>query len=201
MNSTNFHTDEDSTGLANTIRACTICDGLPLGPKPIFQFSRNSKILIAGQAPGRITHHKGIPFDDPSGNRLRSWLGVTAEQFYNPDLFAIVPMGFCFPGTGKSGDLPPRSECAEVWRGKILASLQEVELTMVVGAYAMGYHLGNLQKPTLTQTVADWRAHWPQTLPLPHPSPRNGIWLKKNPWFEDDVLPALQTKVRELSAA
>jgi len=195
MNSTTFHTDEGSTDLANSIRACTICENLPLGPRPIFQFSSHSKILIAGQAPGRIAHHKGIPFDDPSGNRLRSWLGVTAEQFYNPDLFAIVPMGFCFPGTGKSGDLPPRSECAEVWRGKILASLQKVKLTMVVGAYAMDYHLGDRQKPTLTQTVADWRAHWPQTLPLPHPSPRNNRWLKNNPWFESCILPNLRSRV------
>ncbi len=200
MNSTTFQADEGSADLADTIRTCTICDGLPLGPKPIFQFSKSSKILIAGQAPGRITHHKGIPFDDPSGNRLRNWLGVTPQQFYNPDLFAIVPMGFCFPGTGKSGDLPPRTACAAAWREKILVSLMEIELTLVVGAYALDYHLGELQKRTLTETVANWREYWPQILPLPHPSPRNGFWLKKNPWFETDILPALRSKVRDLSS-
>lgn len=191
--------EEAITDLANAIRGCTNCKGLPLGPKPIFQFSSNSKILIAGQSPGRITHQKGVPFDDPSGNRLRDWLGVTPEQFYNPDLFAILPMGFCFPGTGKSGDLPPRAECADSWRERVLASLQKVELTLVVGAYALDWHLGDQQKRTLTETVAEWREHWPKTLPLPHPSPRNGFWLKKNPWFEKDVLPALRAKVLELS--
>ena len=199
MDNPSPHSHEAVTDLANTIRACTICTGLPLGPKPIFQFSRNSKILIAGQAPGRLTHQKGIPFDDPSGVRLRNWLGVTSEQFHDPNLFAIVPMGFCFPGTGKSGDLPPRPECADVWREKVLASLQKVKLTLVVGAYALDYHLGDLQKHTLTQTVAAWREYWPGILPLPHPSPRNGYWLKKNPWFEDDVLHALRAKIRDLA--
>ncbi len=195
------HSEEAATDLANTIRRCTICKGLPLGPKPIFQFSNNSRILIAGQAPGRITHKKGVPFDDPSGIRLRDWLGVTSEQFYNPDLFAIVPMGFCFPGTGNSGDLPPRSECAATWRERILAGLEEVELTLVVGSYALDYHLGDQRRQTLTQTVADWRDHWPQILPLPHPSPRNGFWLRKNTWFEDEVLPALKLRVRDLLPA
>ena len=191
---------EATADLANTIRACTICSGLPLGPKPIIQFSAKARILIAGQAPGRITHAKGIPFDDPSGNRLRTWLGVTPEQFYDPDLFAIVPMGFCFPGTGKGGDMPPRKECAENWREKVLASLENIELTLVVGKFALDWHLGQRQKRTLTQTVEHWREYWPDVLPLPHPSPRNGIWLKKNPWFDDDVLPALRTRVQALLA-
>ncbi len=185
--------------LIENIRSCTICAGLPLGPRPIFQFSSKSKILIAGQAPGRITHEKGIPFDDPSGNRLRDWLGVDRDQFYNPDLFAIVPMGFCFPGSKKGGDLPPRLECAEKWRDQILEELSNVELTLIIGKYAMDWHLGVQQGKTLTETVKNWESSWPELLPMPHPSPRNGLWLKKNPWFERDVLPPLQRWVKQLA--
>ncbi len=185
--------------LIENIRSCTICTGLPLGPRPIFQFSSKSKILIAGQAPGRITHEKGIPFDDPSGNRLRDWLGVDRDQFYNPDLFAIVPMGFCFPGSKKGGDLPPRLECAEKWRDQILAELSGIVLTLVIGKYAMDWHLGAQQGKTLTETVKNWESAWPELLPMPHPSPRNGLWLKKNPWFERDVLPPLQRRVKQLA--
>ena len=191
----------DSAGieaLSNEIRACTICEPLPLGAKPIFQFNKRSRILIAGQAPGRITHEKGIPFDDPSGNRLREWLGVDREAFYNPDIFAIIPMGFCFPGTGKSGDLPPRPECAAQWRNRALNSLPDIGLTLVIGQYAMDWHMPDRPKETLTKTVQNWREYWPDILPLPHPSPRNNIWLKRNPWFGEDVLPSLQERVQTL---
>jgi len=189
---------QDIANLSMAIKACEACGSLPLGPKPIFQFSEKSRILIAGQAPGRITHEKGIPFDDPSGNRLRDWLGVTRDQFYNPDLFAIVPMGFCFPGSGKSGDLPPRGECAPLWRDKVLAALPDIDLVLVVGKYALDWHLHDRQQKNLTQTVANWREYWPQILPMPHPSPRNGMWLAKNPWFGEDVLPALKARIREI---
>lgn len=185
------------TDLIANIKGCEICTGLPLGPNPIFQFSKKSKILIAGQAPGRITHEKRIPFDDPSGNRLREWLGVDREQFYNPDLFAIVPMGFCFPGSKKGGDLPPRPECEEKWRDQVLNQLTNVELTLVIGKYAMDWHIGAKQGKTLTETVQNWKSFWPRQLPMPHPSPRNGIWLKKNPWFEKDVIPSLQKRVKQ----
>ncbi len=178
--------------LIKEISACQICTGLPLGPNPIFQIGSKAKILIAGQAPGRITHFKSKPFDDPSGNRLRDWLGVDRTAFYDADMFAIVPMGFCFPGTGKGGDLPPRSECEQAWRKKVLDQLTNIELTLVIGKYAMDWHLGGAKGKTLTDTVRDWRTFWPRVMPLPHPSPRNTRWLKNNPWFEADVLPQLR---------
>lgn len=180
------------------IPKCTICKDLPLGPRPIFQIGEGAKILIAGQAPGSITHKKGRPFDDPSGKRLRQWLGVTEDQFYNPDIFAIVPMGFCFPGTGKSGDLPPRSECEEQWREQILSAMPNIELTLVLGQYALDWHLGDKKSKTLTQTVERWQEFWPAILPLAHPSPRNMRWFKNNAWYESDVIPALQKRVQEL---
>jgi uracil-DNA glycosylase len=182
----------------NDIRACQICADLPLGPRPIFQFSGISKILIVGQAPGRITHDKGIPFDDPSGDRLRAWLGIDRDVFYDPYKLAIVPMGFCFPGTGKSGDLPPRPECAPAWRDRILETLSQVELTLILGRYAIDWHLPGYGKFTVTEAVKSWETHWPQALILPHPSPRNNRWLKQNPWFEREVVPALQARVSDL---
>jgi uracil-DNA glycosylase len=177
------------------VRACRLCEGLPLGPNPILQASATSRILIAGQAPGRITHAKGIPFDDPSGNRLRDWLGVTREQFYDPELFAIIPMGFCFPGTGKGGDLPPRPMCAQTWRTKLLNQLPHITLTLVIGQYAQSWHLPEMEKQTLTERVRNAEPE-AATIPLPHPSPRNGIWLKQNPWFEKDILPNLKSRVK-----
>ncbi|MEP0421243.1 MAG: uracil-DNA glycosylase family protein [Parasphingorhabdus sp.] len=165
----------------------------------MLQASKNSRILIAGQAPGSKTHAKGRPFDDPSGKRLRKWLGVTEEQFYDPDLFAIIPMGFCFPGTGKGGDLPPRPECAPQWRQPLLDRLPNLELTLILGQYAMDWHLGDTKSRTLTRTVERWQEFWPGILPLPHPSPRNIRWFKANPWFEADVVPILQARIAELS--
>ncbi len=156
-----------------------------------------ARVLIAGQAPGRKVHESGVPFDDPSGNRLREWLGVTREVFYDPKQFALVPMGFCFPGTGRSGDLPPRPECASAWRKQLLAHLRRVELTLVLGQYAQAYHFGK-SRAALTELVRSWRTHWPHRVPLPHPSPRNNRWLSRNPWFEAEVLPPLRERVSEL---
>jgi len=184
--------------LSHTISNCTLCDGLPLGPKPIFQIGSKAKILVAGQAPGSKTHAKGRPFDDQSGIRLRKWLGVTDDQFYDPNIFAIVPMGFCFPGTGKGGDLPPRAECEQKWRRPVLEKLPSIALTLVLGQYALDWHLGDRKSKTLTDTVKRWQEFWPEILPLPHPSPRNIRWFKNNKWFEKDVIPSLQQKVNDL---
>lgn len=180
------------------IRACTACEGLPLGPRPILQAGGKARILIAGQAPGRVTHARCVPFDDPSGNRLRDWLGVSRETFYDPDCFAIIPMGFCFPGTGKGGDLPPRPECAALWREKLLAAMPGVETTFVLGQYAQDWHLGPAKGAKLAERVADWRRAWPRLVPLPHPSPRNLGWFRKNPWFEAELLPELRERVATL---
>jgi uracil-DNA glycosylase len=188
----------NTNSLLTEIRACRICKDLPLGPRPIVQFSSKSKLLIVGQAPGRITHEKGIPFDDPSGDRLRAWLGIDRDLFYDSEKLAIVPMGFCFPGTAKGGDLPPRNECAPAWRTKILDTLVSVELTLVIGRYAIDWHLPEFGKSTVTDAVKSWKTSWPEQLILPHPSPRNNRWLKQNPWFEDDVIPKLQSRVRQI---
>ena len=180
-------------------RACRLCAAhLPLGPRPVFQVDAKAKILIAGQAPGRRVHETGIPFNDPSGERLRAWMGVDAATFYDPRKIAILPMGFCYPGTGKSGDLPPRPECAAEWRAPLLKLLSSTELTLVIGQYALDWHLKDTQKGSLTETVQNWKQYWPAILPLPHPSPRNNIWLKKNPWFEAEILPMLKQKVGSL---
>jgi len=182
--------------LQNDIRACTICSAdLPLGPKPVVQGDEKARILIAGQAPGKKVHESGILFDDQSGDRLRDWMGLSREDFYDSRKIAILPMGFCFPGTGKSGDLPPRPECAPHWRARALAALPNIELTLVIGIYAQAWHLPGNPHKTLTETVRAWQSFWPHALPLPHPSPRNNIWMKKNPWFEADVLPQLRRTI------
>ena len=182
--------------LIDQVRACTLCaPDLPHGPRPVVQAHSNARLLIAGQAPGRKVHESGVPFDDASGDRLREWTGLTREQFYDPERVAILPMGFCFPGTGKSGDLPPRPECASAWRPQLLAYLSRIELTLVIGQYAQAYHLDNARK-SLTETVRAWRDYWPDTIPLPHPSPRNNIWLRRNPWFETELLPRLRERVK-----
>ena len=184
--------------LLTDIRACTLCTRhLPLGPRPVLQVNPQARILIAGQAPGRKVHESGVPFDDASGDRLRTWLGLTREIFYDPAQIAVVPMGFCYPGTGKSGDLPPRPECAPAWRKPLLAKLRRVKLTLVLGQYAQAYHFAG-SSDSLTDLVKNWRAQWPRQIALPHPSPRNNLWLKKNPWFELDVLPQLRQRIAEI---
>jgi uracil-DNA glycosylase len=183
--------------LLSDIRSCTFCKNLPHGYRPIIQASPQSIILIIGQAPGRKVHETGIPWDDPSGRNLRKWLGVTDEQFYNPDLFALMPMGFCYPGSGKSGDLPPRPECAPLWHQKVLDELPSIQLTLLFGQYAQQHYLGNRLKENLTETVKNFKEYLPDYLPLPHPSPRNGIWLKKNEWFQLEVLPELKRIVKK----
>ena len=185
--------------LVKEIKACNLCTNhLPLGPRPVIQVGSLARILIVGQAPGRRVHETGIPFNDPSGERLRLWMGINKEEFYDKDKVALVPMGFCFPGTGKSGDLPPRPECADTWREKLLEQLPNIELTIVIGQYAQGWHFGSSNKQNLTETVKSWKEFWPNAIPLPHPSPRNNIWLRKNAWFEDEVIPALQKAVNAI---
>ena len=185
--------------LLTEVRACTICAAhLPQGPRPVLQADARARILIAGQAPGVKVHASGVPFDDASGERLRQWMGVSRGQFYDPQLVAILPMGFCYPGTGKSGDLPPRRECAPQWRTQLLQAMPRIELTLVIGQYAMAWHLPDAAKSNLTETVRAWRKRGPAVLPLPHPSPRNNIWLKANPWFTLEVVPAVQARVRSL---
>ena len=184
--------------LVRRVRRCTICRDLPLGPKPILQARASARILVVGQAPGRITHGRGLPFDDVSGDRLRSWLGVDREAFYDPTSFAMLPMGFCYPGTGKGGDLPPRPECAASWRQPLLDRLPNIALTLVIGQYAHAWHLGDRRGRTLRETVADWESFWPEILPMPHPSPRNNRWLRENAFFEAEVVPALRNRVAEL---
>ena len=181
------------------IRSCTACAGLPLGPNPILQAGEGARILIVGQAPGRITHAKGRPFDDPSGNRLRDWLGVDRDTFYHPARFNIIPMGFCFPGTGQGGDLPPRPECAPLWRKPLMEALPEIEMTILLGQYAQDWHLGKA-KGLLSARVENWRDTFPRLVPLPHPSPRNMAWFKARPWFEAEVIPALRAEVARLLA-
>ena len=181
--------------LMNEVRACTICAShLPHGPRPVLQLHPKARLLIAGQAPGRKVHESGTPFDDASGERLREWMGVTRDVFYDPESVAILPMGFCYPGTGKTGDLPPRPECAPAWREQLLGRLRHLEVTLVIGKYAQAYHLDET-KSSLTENVRAWRKYWPSTVPLPHPSPRNNIWLRKNLWFEAELVPLLRQRV------
>lgn len=183
------------------IRACRLCEGnLPLGPRPILQIHREARILIAGQAPGRRAHESGIPFSDPSGDRLREWLGVSADTFYDRRKFAIVPMGFCYPGSSRGGDLPPRPECATTWRDRVLRDLRKVELTLVIGRYAVDWHLPNSVGKSMSHVVAGWECFWPKVLAMPHPSPRNQRWLRDNPWFTELVLPRLKKRVTELTS-
>ena len=179
------------------IRACTIYEAhLPHEPRTVLQIHPQARILIASQAPGRKVHGSGVPFDDASGDRLREWMGVTRDVFYDSKQIAILPMGLCFPGTGKSGDLPPRPECTLAWHDQLLDHLRHLEVTLVVGQYAQAYHM-NEERSSLTETVQSWQSHWPKIVPLPHPSPRNNIWLSRNPWFEKELIPMLRRRVSE----
>ncbi|MEZ4855303.1 MAG: uracil-DNA glycosylase family protein [Gelidibacter sp.] len=185
--------------LLKEIRQCTICkDYLPLGPRPIVSAHKDAKIIIIGQAPGIKVHQTGIPWDDPSGKQLRTWLDVTDKDFYDDTKIALVPMGFCYPGKGKSGDLPPRPECAPQWHQPLLDFMPNVELVILIGMYAQKYYLKDKAKRTLTETVANYKDYLPKYLPLPHPSPRNRFWLAKNPWFEKEVLPELRKRTVKL---
>ena len=190
------------TKLLCEVRACTKCAAhLAEGVRPVLQVDSGARILVAGQAPGRKVHASGVPFDDASGERLRTWMGIGADVFYDASQVAILPMGFCYPGTGKSGDLPPRKECAPLWRAPLLAAMPQIELVLVIGQYAIDWHLPQCAGSTLTETVRNWRKLGPQVLPLPHPSPRNNIWLKANPWFALEVVPFLQARVAAILSA
>lgn len=187
---------EDFEALLGGIRACRICEAhLPLGPRPVLQVSPTARLLIAGQAPGRRVHETGIPFNDPSGDRLRAWLGVDRATFYDATRVALVPMGFCYPGTGRSGDLPPRPECAEAWRAGLLERMPGVRLVLAFGQYSIAWHLGSRARGTLAETVYCWREHVDRAWPMPHPSPRNNRWLRNHPWFEAEVIPELRLRV------
>jgi uracil-DNA glycosylase len=186
--------------LLEEIRACTVCAGaLKAGPRPVVQFAGTARLVIIGQAPGARVHASGVPWDDPSGQRLRDWTGLTETEFYDPAKVALVPMGFCYPGKGTSGDLPPRPECAPLWHERIFGVLKEVRLTLLVGSYAQAGYLERRgkKKPSLTEAVRDFRSHGPALFPLPHPSWRSGIWMSRNPWFEAEVLPVLRSAVRK----
>jgi uracil-DNA glycosylase len=182
-----------AVALIDEVRACTACaKSLPAGPRPIVQFDRHSRIVIIGQAPGSKVHRSGVPWDDDSGNRLRLWTGLSREEFYDPAKVALVPMGFCYPGKGSGGDLPPRRECAPLWHERILATMTDRRLTLLVGSYAQAHYVKSRK---LTETVRVFAAH-PGFFPLPHPAWRSAIWIKRNPWFETEVLPALRAEVR-----
>ncbi|WP_446737828.1 uracil-DNA glycosylase family protein [Rhizobium sp. CFBP 8752] len=199
--------------LAASIAQCRICrdhplkgeaDRLPHEPRPVAVLSATARLLIAGQAPGLRVHESGLPFNDASGNRLRDWMDVTREEFYDARRLAIVPMGFCFPGyDAKGSDLPPRKECAPAWRSQVMAAMPQIDTILVIGQYASAWHLGSQRKPSMTETVMNWRQYFlanegPRVLPIPHPSWRNSGWLRKNPWFEAEVIPALRHHVDSL---
>lgn len=206
--------DEALDALRRAIVACRICRDCPAGglqnrlphePRPVAIISSRARILIAGQAPGLKVHQTGLPFNDASGDRLRQWLGVDRDTFYDRDFFAIAPMGFCFPGYNANGhDLPPRRECAPQWRQTVMAAMPQIELVLAIGHYAQAWHLGGRRKKTMTETVEHWRDYWqgnvegPKVLPLPHPSWRNTGWLKRHAWFEAEVLPVLKSEVERL---
>lgn len=202
--------EREPGSLESRVRACRICVEQPMGaplphaPRPVFRLSTTARLLIAGQAPGTRVNASGIPFDDRSGDRLRDWLGVSRDEFYDTRRVAILPMGFCFPGLdAKGGDMPPRRECAQAWRNELLAAMPQIELVLAVGQYAQAWHLRDMRGATLTETVRDWRritqrTSEPRVLPLPHPSWRNTGWLRKNPWFELELLPWLRFRVRKM---
>lgn len=196
MSSSSPHAPARLQSLLAQIRACRACEAhLPHGPRPVLQVGRSARILVVGQAPGARVHASGVPWDDKSGERLRDWMGVDRDAFYDPNRVALVPMGYCYPGRGASGDLPPRPECAALWLERVLAEMPHIRLTLLVGAYAQRRFLPDARRASLTDTVAAWRDFGPSRLPLPHPSPRNQGWFKHHPWLERELLPVLRTRV------
>jgi len=195
--------DDESISLTDLlveIRRCRHCEAeLPLGPNPVLRASATARIMIVGQAPGTRVHATGIPWNDPSGDRLRQWLEMDRAAFYDESRIAIVPMGFCYPGRGSSGDLPPPRDCAPLWHERLLAAMPRLELLLLVGSYAQNHYLGR-STGSLAGRVRRWRDFGPRYFPLPHPSPRNKLWLRRNPWFEEEVVPALRARVGEVLA-
>ena len=187
--------------LLSRIRACTACRDLPLGPRPVIQARSDARVAVIGHAPGRLVHASGIPWDDLSGDRLRRWLGVSAGDFYDPSKIALVGMGFCYPGTGKSGDLPPREECAPLWHAEVFSRLRGDIRRVLIGSYALEFYLGTRAKKTLTETVKAWKEYLPDFIVLPHPSGRNNGWLANNPWFEREALPGMRAAFRDSLSA
>jgi uracil-DNA glycosylase len=193
------HLEGSLNRLLGEVRACRACEQqIPLEPRPILVATTSARLLIVGQAPGVRAHNSGTPWNDSSGDRLRQWMGIDRESFYDERRVAIIPMGYCYPGRGRSGDLPPRRECSTLWLDQLLEHLPRVQLTLLVGQYAQRHYLGSRRKPTLTETVRAWREYQPTYLPLPHPSGRNNAWLRHNPWFEAEVLPVLRRSCRRL---
>ena len=187
--------------LLTAIRDCRACAAhLPLGPRPVLRARKTARILIVGQAPGLRVHTTGVPWDDASGARLRAWMGVDQDVFYDESRIAIIPMGYCYPGRGNNGDMPPRPECAALWLDHLLAKLPRIELTLLIGQYAQRHFLGNCRKPSLAATTQAWREYAPQYVPLPHPSPRNQPWFKRHAWFEEQLIPMLQSRIKTLFA-
>ncbi len=185
--------------LLSEIKNCTLCKKvLPLGPRPIVAAHPKSKILIIGQAPGSVVHKTGVPWDDKSGDNLRKWMGIDNTVFYDSKQIGLIPMGFCYPGRGKSGDNPPTKECAPKWYNTLFAAIEKPELILLIGKYAQDYYLGDLSKKTLTETVKNYKDYLPKYFVLPHPSPRNNIWQAKNSWFADEVLPVLEKKINKI---
>ena len=185
--------------LVARIEACRNCKDLPLGPRPILRVSHSARLVVAGQAPGTRVHETGVPFADPSGDRLRHWMGIDAATFYDRIKVNIIPMGFCYPGRNpRGGDLPPRPECRALWHRELFETIAKPELILVIGQYAQAWHLGDRRLKTLTETVRNWKSYLPQYLPMPHPSPRNNMWLRRNPWFEDEVIPELRLRVAKI---
>ena len=186
--------------LLAAVRACRVCEAhLPLGPRPVISAGPTARILVVGQAPGLRVHRTGVPWDDASGERLRLWMGVDTDLFYDQTRIAIIPMGFCYPGRGNGGDRPPRRECATLWLKPLLARLPEIELTLLIGQYAQRHFLGARRKRSLAETVKSWEEYAPEYLPLPHPSPRNQPWFRRNPWFERRLVPELRARISALS--
>lgn len=187
--------------LLAAVRACRACEAhLPLGPRPVLTAAATARILIVGQAPGARVHRTGVPWDDPSGERLRDWMGVSADVFYDESRIAIIPMGYCYPGRGKGGDLPPRPECAQLWLEPLLARLPMIELTLLIGQHAQRHFLGKRRKASLAETTRAWAQYCPPYIPLPHPSPRNTPWLQRNSGFEQHLLPELRRRIEALLA-